>query len=154
VCRAIGDQGNDHDHQRLTRKELPNHPTGLIRSANFRMMSTANSRVFSLLSGRHMDVKTCTGCPVDGTDARCRTIMISCGSRCKRLDFREELRPTGDPTLTPRSPSLGALEVSLVHRRESRGDGLPRVISDEPPQRRAPPRVRAGGVAPHGGAAT
>ena len=90
----------------------------------------------------------------DEAKARCRTTMISCGSRCKRLKLREEFRPTGDPTPTPRNPPLGALEVSLFLRGESRGDGLPPVISGELPLRRAPPRARAGGVAPRGLAAT
>ena len=40
--------------------------------------------------------------------------------------------------------------VSISLRGESRGDGLPPVVSGELPPRRAPPRARAGGVAPRG----
>jgi hypothetical protein len=73
---------------------------------------------------------------------------------CKRLKLREEHRPSGDPTPTRRRPPLGALKVSLSLGGESRGHGLPPVISGELLPRRAPPRARAGGVAPRGLAAT
>jgi hypothetical protein len=90
----------------------------------------------------------------DVTDAPCQMTMISCESRCRRLELREEFRPTGYPTPTPRNPPVGAPEVSLSLRGESGGDGLPPVISGERPLRFAPPRARAGVVSPLGLAAT